>query len=526
MRLADFILTERQSILREWESFARTIEPAAVDMSAVELRDHASTILQGIAEDLGNTQTRDEEIVKSHGGEPRTAQTRIGEVHGLSRLESSFTIEQLASEYRSLRSSVLRLWSEAQSSPAPMGSNDLGDIIRFNEAIDQLLGSSILGFVQATRSAEKLEIERKDQFLAMLGHELRNPLSPISAGATLLMMETSGPDVVKNVGKVISRQVTHMVSLVDDLLDVSRVTRGAIELKLEALDLRHAIHDAVEQVFPIVQTRQQTLEIPELSQSIPMLGDKKRLVQVFTNLLTNAAKYSPIGGHVWLTLEFSKNQVAVIVRDDGIGMTPEFVPHAFDMFTQASLNSDRSSGGLGLGLSLVKSLVELHGGRVTCTSAGLAMGSSFTVWLPNGTQEGPCSDRRRTRRVPILVHKMKKILVVDDNIDAAEVLCLLLQAAGYQVVMAHEASCALELARTECPDACVLDIGLPQMDGNELVRQLRANPATAGQLLIALSGYSEKHNREESIQAGFDYYMTKPVDFSKLQSVLDEYPKT
>ena len=293
MRLADFLASHSDAILQEWEDFARTLEPAASSMTTKALRNHAAEMLHCIAEDMATSQSRQEEIAKSHGQEPRTTQTDAGEQHGLARLESNFSIEQLASEYRALRSSVLRLWSEANTSPSQV---DLADIIRFNEAIDQLLASSVFSFARASREAMEAEKDRKDQFLAMLAHELRNPLSPISAAATLLKMSKSDQTVVSNASNIIARQVAHMATLVDDLLDVSRVTRGAIELKQEALDLRQVIEDAVEQVAPHIQARHHALAVAEPDCPIPLYGDKKRLIQVIANLLTNAAKYTPEGG--------------------------------------------------------------------------------------------------------------------------------------------------------------------------------------------------------------------------------------
>ena len=253
MRLAEFIINRAEPILQEWENFARTMEPASSSMSTKALRNHAAEMLKCIAADISTAQSQAEEVTKSHGQEPKTQQTEAGEEHGLARLASNFTIEQLASEYRALRSSVLRLWSQANASPSP---TDLGDIIRFNEAIDQLLASSVYSFARATREAMEAEQRRKDQFLAMLAHELRNPLSPISAAATLLKMARSDEALITNASNIIARQVTHMATLVDDLLDVSRVTRGAIELRLEALDLRQVIDDAVEQVQPADECRQ------------------------------------------------------------------------------------------------------------------------------------------------------------------------------------------------------------------------------------------------------------------------------
>lgn len=376
VRLSDFIVSEIESILQEWETFARTLKPAAEDMSSKELRNHAANLLKIIAKDIRTTQTSEEQIEKSHGDETGE---RNDAGHGRARLESNFTIEQLVSEYRALRSSVLRLWTK---STLLNSETDIDDMVRFNEAIDQLLAASVFSFAQAKREAEEAEKVGRSNFLAMLGHELRNPLSPISSAATVLKKTAAGNPVIDKVSGILARQVSHMASLVDDLLDVSRVTRGMIEVRLEVVDIREVIDYAVEQVLPHITNRHQRLSV--LLPPIPVIvqADKTRAIQIFTNLLTNAAKYTPEGGHVHLKMTLSQADVTISVEDNGAGMAPEFIPQAFNLFAQAARTPDRSQGGLGLGLALVKSLVELHGGQVGCSSEGLGRGSQFTVRLP------------------------------------------------------------------------------------------------------------------------------------------------
>ena len=389
MRLADFIDNELEAILQEWESFARTIEPAALDMTAVELRNHAAIMLGLIAGDLRTPQSLAQQIDKSHGHEPGT-EDNAGRGHGIARLESCFTIEQLVSEYRALRSSVLRRWRKSQRAAQ---ATDIDDIIRFDEAIDQLLAASVFTFAEAKRKADETEKERRNQFLSMLAHELRNPLSPISMSASILKRAKGNEALIDNASDIISRQVTHMAGLVDDLLDVSRVTRGLIKVKLEAVDVRQVIDNAIEQVTPQIQARCHQLTLSCSPQPAFVQADRKRLVQILTNLLTNAAKYTPERGHIHLKRVAQDDRVIMSVEDDGIGMAPEFVPHVFELFAQAEQTSDRTAGGLGMGLSLVKSLVELHDGKVACSSAGLGRGSQFTVWLPR--HRGTKSDSER-----------------------------------------------------------------------------------------------------------------------------------
>ena len=376
MRLADFINANIEPILQEWENFARTLKPAAADMTNKELRNHAALMLEIIAKDLRTAQSAEQQIEKSHGDEPGDHDDAG---HGVARMESDFTIEQLVSEYRALRSSVLRLW--AQSLPLDCAT-DVGDIIRFDESIDQLLAASVFSFAAAKRKADEHAHERRSQFLAMLGHELRNPLSPISSAATILKQTKRNDPVIDSVSNVLTRQVAHMAGLVDDLLDVSRVTRGMIEIKLEIIDIRQAIDDAVEQVTPRINARGHKLDITTRPTPVAVLADQKRLVQILTNLLSNAAKYTPEGGHLKLKMGVSESEVVISVEDNGIGMASDFIPQAFELFAQATRTPDRSEGGLGLGLALVRNLVELHGGKVACTSEGLGKGSQFTVRLP------------------------------------------------------------------------------------------------------------------------------------------------
>lgn len=474
-------------------------------------------MLKSIADDLRSPQTREEQIAKSRGTGPRTKETGAGERHGIARLESRFSIEQMVSEYRALRASVLRLWGESNRSPL---ATDIEDITRFNEAIDQLLTASVFSFAKTARQAAETEQRRRDAFLAMLAHELRNPLAPISAAATLLSMARGDEATIVNAGNIIARQVAHMTNLVDDLLDVSRVTRGLIKLKPEQLDIRRIITDAVEQVAPQIQARRHQLTVTELPEPAIVWGDAKRLVQVMTNLLSNAARYTPEGGRIEVRIELEGDKVSMTVEDNGIGMDPEFVPHAFELFAQAERTSDRSSGGLGLGLALVKSLVELHGGQVSCSSAGLGKGSQFVVHLPLRAIKENTVEPPATPGSQLKTSKALKIMLVDDNVDAAHALSLLLQVAGHQVITEHRPTRAIESARAQLPDVFLLDIGLPEMDGHELARQLRTHPETAGTLLIALTGYSQAQDQEEAKAAGFDYHMAKPVDIAKLLNVL------
>jgi PAS domain S-box-containing protein len=363
---------------------------------------------------------------------------------------------------------------------------------------------------------------RKDEFLAMLAHELRNPLAPIGAAAELLQLVRMDEARVRQTSQIIDRQVRHMTSLVDDLLDVSRVTRGLIELDSARIDISHVVADAIEQVTPLMRARHHHLGLQMTPEAPLVMGDKKRLVQVIVNLLTNSAKYTREGGQILLRTEVRNSHVLIQVADNGIGMTGELVSRAFDLFAQAERTSDRSSGGLGLGLALVRSLITLHHGTVTCESPGLGKGSTFTLCLPRLLERIEDEAPQRVHPAPLQSSRSLRILVVDDNFDAASMLGMLMEAAGHEVVIEHESRHALERATSEAPQVCILDIGLPEMDGNELAQRLRASPRTAGAVLIAITGYGQDSDRGQTMAAGFDHHLVKPVDTKQLAAILAE----
>ena len=366
---------------------------------------------------------------------------------------------------------------------------------------------------------------QKDEFVAMLAHELRNPLAPISAAADLLTLARLDADKVRNTSAIIRRQVQHMTGLVDDLLDVSRVTRGLVTLAREPLDVHDIVAAAVEQARPLLQARNHALLLDERREDgrASVHGDRKRLVQVLANLLNNAAKYTPPWGQVSVRVSHTggvDGAVTITVQDNGIGMEPDLASRAFDLFAQGERNADRTQGGLGIGLALVKHLVELHGGYVTAQSAGLGRGSAFSMTLPTAPP-GATSTAGRAEglRLPATSSALH-VLLVDDNADAAAMLALIVEAAGHDVTVEHTAQGALRQADRRTFDACLLDIGLPDINGNELARRLRTLPGTQDALLVAVTGYGQPSDRHESGQAGFDHHMVKPVDSAQLLELL------
>jgi PAS domain S-box-containing protein len=364
--------------------------------------------------------------------------------------------------------------------------------------------------------------QRKDEFLAMLAHELRNPLAPISAAADLLKIGRLDENRVRQSSAIIGRQVRHMTSLVDDLLDVSRVTRGLVTLARAPVAARTIVDEAIEQVRPLFEARRQRLSVRLAAPDATVLGDKARLVQVLGNLLNNASKYTPEERRIEVEARAGAEGLVLTVRDEGIGMDGELAPRVFDLFTQATRSSDRSQGGLGLGLALVKNLAELHGGSVVCDSPGLGRGSTFAVTLPLMQAAAPHDAAASSAPQPGAPRPVR-LLVVDDNVDAAATLGMLLEACGYAVMVENDSLRALEVALRECPEVGLLDIGLPEMDGNELARRLRADPRTRAMLLVAITGYGQEQDRRAALEAGFDHHMVKPVDLDKLAAILASF---
>lgn len=399
------------------------------------------------------------------------------------------------------------------------GNEEISELARALDAMAATLEDKEAQHLKA-QAMLRLADQRKDEFLAMLAHELRNPLAPISAGAQLLQSGHASPEAVQRTAGIIVRQVKHMTRLVDDLLDVSRVTRGLVTLTRAPLDVGAVVADAIEQAEPLMRAKQQRFELVKPDRPLQIDGDHKRLVQVLVNVLNNAARYTQAGGAICLRVRAEEQQVRFIISDNGIGMSAELRSRVFELFAQADRNSDRSQGGLGLGLALVKTLVELHGGTVAVDSAGDQRGSTFTITLPVSTAATVAAPAQPVRTARQSSAKRLRVLVVDDNIDAAQTLQLLLEAAGHHVTVVHTAHEALEKAQAISPQLCLLDIGLPDINGNDLARGLRKLPASADATLVAVTGYGRREDREASAAAGFDAYFVKPVDVDALMAMI------
>jgi PAS domain S-box-containing protein len=364
--------------------------------------------------------------------------------------------------------------------------------------------------------ALRLADRRKDEFLAMLAHELRNPLAPIRNAVQLLkIQETPDPKLAWSY-QVIDRQVTHMVHLLDDLLDVARIMQGKIRLQVERFELNDIVNNAVETSRPLIESRKQELIISRIHAPQWLVGDRVRLAQVLSNLLNNAAKYTNEGGKIMLNITQEDSNAVIEVKDTGIGISPDILPQVFDLFSQADRTLAHSQGGLGIGLTLVHQLVEAHGGTVTAASGGIGQGSTFTVRLPTSQEESAYA-KSKLDNTSLPTPKFR-ILVVDDYADAAESLMMLLQANGHEVETADCGRKAIERAQVFRPQVVLLDIGLPDIDGYEAAKQLRALPETQDATLIALSGYAQSSNNECS--AAFNHHLLKPLNFDELSSLL------
>ncbi|HEV2972061.1 MAG TPA: PAS domain S-box protein [Pirellulales bacterium] len=391
---------------------------------------------------------------------------------------------------------------------------------RVKRLID-LCAHQAVDFVENARLFEQLRLadRRKDEFLATLAHELRNPLAPICNAIDILKLSDDLDPAVEHVRNIMERQVTHMVRLVDDLLEVSRIARGKSELRKEIVELSAILASAVETSRPYIEAAGHQLVVSISPSPITVNADATRLVQVVVNLLNNAAKYMDRSGQIWLTAQHKENEVVLSVRDSGLGIPPDMLLRVFDMYAQVDSHASHSRGGLGLGLPLAKHLVEMHGGRIEARSDGTGAGSEFIIHLPLAVR--PMTPIARDESIPL---PTRRILIVDDAQAAIYVLGKLLEKMGQDVCAAQDSASALELAKSQRPDIVISDIGMPNMDGCELARQLRKEPGLEGVILVALTGYEQDDDRRQTKDAGFDYHLVKPVSLAALEQLLANVP--
>jgi PAS domain S-box-containing protein len=377
------------------------------------------------------------------------------------------------------------------------------------------LEGRLLGQAEQLTEADR----RKDEFLATLAHELRNPLAPLRNGLELMKLAADNPEAIDQSRRMMERQVAQLVRLIDDLLDMSRISRGKLELRKESVELASVIQSAIEISHPLIEASAHHLSVTLPSEPVHLQADPVRLAQVFANLLTNAAKYTDKAGRIGLTAERHEEEVVVVVRDTGIGIASEYLPRLFEMFSQVVPALERSQGGLGIGLSLVKGLVEMHGGIVEARSEGLSKGSEFIVRLPvaatvtSESSQFSAGDSTTTR-------VKRRVLVADDNCDAAASLGMMLRLAGHEVHTVHDGQEAVDAVQWFRPDVAFLDIGMPKLNGYQACRHIRQQPGGSEVVLVALTGWGQTEDKQRALAAGFDHHLTKPVDPTTLRRLV------
>jgi signal transduction histidine kinase len=543
MHLADFIKAHRETIFAEWETFARSIWPGTATDPGT-LRDHVEEVLRATIADMRSAQTSAEQSSKSRGGGQAGAQSdgvdAASEQHGADRAEAGFGVAKVVAEYRALRASVLRLWEE--SVPVAHGS-DLKDLTRFNESIDQSLTEALSGYAAHHRKcqdqlaavrAERVGAEEanraKDVFLATLSHEMRTPLNAIVGWLEILRHGECSSDELAEGLAVIDRNTKAQVSLIEDLLDLSRIVSGKLRLEMRRCDLAEVIQASVDAVALTAQARGVSLDLHLGSSPGRVTCDANRIQQVVSNLLSNAVKFTQPGGTVRISLGWQDAMARVEVQDDGIGISPVFLPHVFDRFRQADDGTRRNVGGLGLGLAIVKHLVELHGGTAEARSPGEGRGSTFSVCLPIDAARtadapddpggSPGQSPPTTASPPIRLDGLR-LLVVDDEPNALRILARLLTGLGATVTTADGAAAAIGSLATARADVLISDIGMPGQDGYDLIREVRRRGLTAGDLpAVALTAFVDIEDQRKALATGFQVQAPKPVNVRALTATI------
>jgi signal transduction histidine kinase/ActR/RegA family two-component response regulator len=558
MRLAKFILTNIEPILIEWEDFARSIWPTTLNDPANDpatLRDHAEIILRATAAEMMSDQTALEQSDKSKGhGHDRAAGGHIDRAsgqHGSARVGSGFELWAVIAEYRALRASVIRLWRD--SCPEP-DRRDLDDLTRFNESMDQSLTEGVriytqqvqrdrealLGNERAARREAESANQAKDMFLATLSHEMRTPLNAIVGWVTILRMGDYSEANFAEGLDVIERNTKAQVQLMEDVLDVSRIIAGKVHLDIRNCDLIKAISAGIDAVRPAADARDIALDV-ELDPTAGRAScDATRIQQIVWNLLSNAIKFTAKGGTVHVTLDREQSSSRITVSDNGQGISRELLPFVFDRFRQADSSTRRQFGGLGLGLSIVRHLAEMHGGSVEAHSAGEGKGATFTVRLPiravsddvtdvddtsaEEAGDGPAATTGYGR--PLVRLDGLHVLVVDDEADAREMLVKALEGVGARVTTAANAADALALLHDAAqtgigPDVLVSDVGMSGQDGYDLIREVRRRGLHAEVLpAVALTAFAHTNDAREAALAGFQIHIPKPVNVGDLTAVI------
>lgn len=508
-------LIQRDStlLIERWARRAVEEQAKASRVHHEVLLDHLPTFLW----ELGN------HLAASNDGEPHS-HCRSASQHGEQRWESGWSLAEVVRDYRILRLVILEHLDHSLDRPLR-----LREMQGVGLALDDAIEASIERYVRS-RDEQLRQVEeslrqraealkeadrRKNEFLAVLAHELRNPLAPLRNALEVLRLDGDSPATIRRVREMMDRQVGQMTRLVEDLLDVARISQGKLTLRKERLDLRQVVEQAAQTNLPLRQTREHHFESSLPDEPLWIDGDQTRLVQVVVNLLNNAAKYTPERGTIVAAATREEGDLVLRVKDNGIGIPAEKLAHIFDLFAQLDLGPANTMGGLGIGLTLVRRLVELHGGSIAAISAGAGQGSEFVVRLPAAPRG---ASHESPNRAPPTARK-RHVLIVEDNADGRESLAVLLRLLGHRVDVAADGQHGIETALAARPEVALIDIGLPLIDGYEVARRLRAAMGPSI-FLVALTGHSQPEDRQKALKAGFDTHLTKPVELEALQTLL------
>jgi signal transduction histidine kinase len=520
-------------LIERWARRAVTEQPVAERLHHRVLVDHLQQLLKALGRSLAESDA------------PAAFQHCLPAViHGETRWEIGWSLSEVVRDYQILRLVILDYLEEALGC-APSSRA----VMAVGLALDEAISASVAAYVrsrdqyqrqmEADRAQRDSQLQeylhqkaevlkevdrRKNEFITVLGHEMRNPLAPLWHTVSILEILGKSEPGILEVRDIVRRQVQQLTRLADDLLDISRIAQGKIELRQAPVDLSQAVAQAVEMCAPYTRARLHRLDVVLPPEPLCVNADAARLVQVLGNLLNNAAKYTEPGGRISLVVENANGEAVIRVRDTGIGIPPAMLPHVFELFTQGEWSENHSREGMGIGLALVRRLVELHGGTITAASEGVGLGSEFVMRLPAITPAASNGQAAASQGEDLQASAAgsgpRRILVVDDNVDATTTLGMLLSVEQHAVHVAHDGPTALEAAKEFRPDVILLDIGLPRMDGYEVARRLREEPDLKNVLLVALTGYGQEEDRRRSTEAGFDFHLVKPVSLEALRGAL------
>ncbi|MHB1425154.1 MAG: hybrid sensor histidine kinase/response regulator [Gemmataceae bacterium] len=519
VEVGEILLRDAGIVIERWAQRAIQEQPNAARAHREALRDHLPRLLQTLGQSLANSLDGN-----------ATPHWAPAQEHGEQRWEVGWSLPEVVRDYQILRLVLFDYLEESLPRALSFRESRAIDL-----ALDEAITASVTAYVSQSESSLREHAttlketdQRKTDFLAILAHELRNPLAPILTSIELLRVLGSHEPSINQTREIIERQVKQMIRLVDDLLDVTRIARGKLEIRRTIVDARRTVEQAVLTVQPLLMAHAHQLSLDLPTEPIPLEADEARIVQVLVNLLSNAAKYTERGGRIGVSLSREGEQAVLRVRDNGVGIEAEMLGCIFDLFRQIDRSLNRAQGGLGIGLTLVRQLVELHGGRVSVYSEGPSKGSEFVVRLPIATPppapSAPSGEPRQPEPASSAATSCH-ILIIEDHADARETLALLLRMLGHRVETAATGLDGVNLALASRPQVVLVDLGLPGLDGYEVARQIRASLGE-GVRLVALTGYAQEEDRLRTQEAGFDAHLPKPVELEELTRVINGMSQT